>query len=406
VDRRRSRSRDHDLETSPAELARMISRGCSHQLANRKAQAVRRAVGLLSLTGVAAIGPIGYPAWLAWATRHASEPEPPSPERWPGISLVVPAYLERSIIGAKLDDLERADYAGERQIIVIADDPETAAASRRPGVDLIEPSQREGKAAALNRGFAAARHPIVVITDANAMITPGTLSALARWFTDPRVGAVAGEKQVSDGHEGAYWRFESWLKRRESMRGSTIGLVGELAAVRRDAYRPLPHDLAVDDLWLALDVIEQGLRIVYEPAAVAREQAGETWREDWERRTRVVSGVLDVLWRRRRLLDPQHNPAAVELWGHRLVRQSAGPVAHAGLLAWALSRSTRSRLAAVFLLGHLVAAQALGRTVRRTKVSRLEALAAQVMFLQLVAFGGMARYLRRDRPALWPKQAR
>ncbi len=364
---------------------------------------IARLVGLIS---VAAIGPIGYPAWLAWDTRHALAPEPPRPEYWPGISLIVPAYLESSIIAAKLDDLALADYEGERQIVVVADDSETAAAARRPGVDLIEPSRREGKAAALNRGFAAARHPIVVLTDANAMLAPGTLPALARWFADPQIGAVAGEKQIQDSDEGVYWRFESWLKRRESMRGSTIGLVGELAAVRRDAYRELPRDIAVDDLWLALDVVEQSLRIVYEPGAVAREQASESWREDWERRTRVVSGALDVLWRRRRLLDPRHSPVAVELWGHRLVRQSGGPIAHAALLVWALGRMTRSRAAVAFLLCHLVAAQALLRTVRGEKVSRLEAPAAQVLFLQIVAFGGMARYLRRDRPALWPKQAR
>lgn len=361
---------------------------------------------LLGLIGVATIGPIGYPAWLASATRRTTVPEPPRPSRWPGISLVVPAYLEQGIIGAKLDDLERAQYAGARQIIVVADDPDTAAAARRPSIDLIEPSQREGKAAALNRGFAAARHSIVVITDANAMLAPGALPALARWFADPRVGAVAGEKRISDGHEGAYWRFESWLKRRESMRGSTIGLVGELSAVRREAYRALPHDLAVDDLWLALDIVEQGLRIVYEPAAVAVEEAGESWREDWERRTRVVSGALEVLWRRRRLLDPRHSPVAVELWGHRLVRQSLGPIAHAALLAWALGRMPRSRVACAFLLGHLVAAQALMRTAKGGKISRFEALMAQVLFLQLVAFGGMARSLRRDRLALWPKQAR
>jgi cellulose synthase/poly-beta-1,6-N-acetylglucosamine synthase-like glycosyltransferase len=377
----------------------------SHQPLNGTATTRSASAPLLGLAAIAAIGPIGYPAWLAWATRHADVPEPPHPEHWPGISLVVPAYLERSIIGPKLDDLERADYEGERQIIVVADDPETAEAARRAGVEVIEPSQREGKAAALNRGFAAARHPIVVMTDANAMLAPGTLPALARWFTDPEVGAVAGEKQISDSHEGAYWRFESWLKRRESMRGSTIGLVGELAAVRRDAYRPLPHDLAVDDLWLALDVVEQGLRIVYEPEAVALEDASDTLREDWERRTRVVSGALDVLLRRRGMLGPA-SPVAVELWGHRLVRQSAGPLAHAGLFALAVRRGFRSRSAAAFVLGHAVAGQALVRTARGSSVSRPEALAAQVLFLQIVAFGGMARYLRRDRPALWPKQAR
>lgn len=367
---------------------------------------VAAAAALLGLTAVAAAGPVVYPAWLAWSTRGRRADPPPNPDRWPGISLVVPAYLESSIIAAKLDDLERAGYAGERQIIVVADDDATARAARRPGVEVIEPARREGKAAALNRGFAAARHPIVIMTDANAMLTPGTLPVLARWFIDDRVGAVAGEKRIAGGHEGAYWRFESWLKRRESIQGSTIGLVGELAAVRRDAFRPLPDDLAVDDLWMALDVIEQGLRIVYEPAAVALEDASATWQEDWERRTRVVCGALDVLWRRRTLLSPRWGPLAAQLWGHRLIRQSGGPIAHAGLVGWSVVRARRSRAARTMLLGHAIAGRALVRSTRGQTVSRPEGVAAQVLFLQLVAFGGMARYLRQDRPALWPKQQR
>lgn len=365
-----------------------------------------RSLPLFGLGAVAAVGPVGYPLWLALATRDAAPPAPPEPTEWPGLTIVVPAYREAGIIGAKLDDLQAADYPGARQIVVVADDSETAEAARRNGVELIQPAERQGKAAALNAGFAAARHPVVVMSDANAMLAPGTLPALARWFADPQVGAVAGEKQIEGGHEGAYWRFESWLKRRETARGSTIGLVGELGAVRREAFKPLPHDLAVDDLWLALDVVEQGLRIVYEPEAVALEEPSDRWREDWERRTRVVSGALDVLWRRRALLDPRRSPVAVELWGHRLVRQSAGPVAHALLLGWALRRAHRSRLAALFVAGHLVAAQALLRAARGGSPSAPERVAGQVLFLQLVAFGGMARYLRRDRPALWPKLER
>lgn len=385
----------------------MANVGHEHRLGRRSRSLTRRLISVRTgLAGVALAGPVGYPAWLAWVTRRSQPAEPPSGGVWEGLSLVVPAYLERGIIGAKLDDLERADYAGEREIIVVADDPETAAAARRAGVVVIESGRREGKPAALNRGVAAARHPIVVMTDANAMLRSGSLPALARWFRDPQVGAVAGEKQIAGGHEGFYWHFESWLKRRESLHGTTIGLVGEIAAVRRAAYRPIPHDLAVDDLWIALDVIEQGYRIIYDPAAVAVEEPGEGWREDWERRTRVVSGGLDVLARRRGLLDPRRSPVAVELWGHRLLRQTVGPIAHAILLAQAVVRTRRSLPAATFVLGHVIASRALVRSARGRPISPPERLAAQVAFLQLVAFGGIARYVNRDRPALWPKQVR
>jgi cellulose synthase/poly-beta-1,6-N-acetylglucosamine synthase-like glycosyltransferase len=362
--------------------------------------------GTLLLIALAAAGPIGYPLWLAARTRNRMLPLPPEPRVWPGMTVVVPAYLESSIIAAKLDDIDAAEYPGELEVIVVADDPQTADASRRPGVRVIEPETREGKAAALNRGVAAASWPIVVATDANAMLIPGSLCALARWFADPTVGAVAGEKRIAGGHEGAYWRFEAFLKRRESLLGGTIGLVGELAAIRRETYRPLPTDLAVDDLWMALDVIDSGQRIVYEPEAAAREDPSADWREDWERRTRVVSGALDVLWRRREMLRPSRGPVAAQLWGHRLIRQSLGPIAHLLLLVLSVVRAHRSRLAVSAVIGHAIAGRALYRTMHGRQVSGLERIAAQLLFLHAVAFGGMVRYARRDRPALWPKLAR
>ena len=218
------------------------------------------------------------------------------------------------------------------------------------------------------------------------------------------MGAVAGEKRVH-GHEGAYWRFEAWLKRRESARGTTIGLVGELAAVRRSCFRSLPVDLAVDDLWLALDVIEHGSRVVYEPDAVAFEEPSDSLREDWERRTRVVSGVVDVIWRRRRLLAPGTGGVADQLWGHRLIRASIGPVAHAALLVMAV-RAPRSTMARLFVAAHIAGTTSVARQARGSRLSPVERVAAQVLFLQAVGIGGLVRYLRRDRPALWPKQER
>ena len=82
---------------------------------------------------------------------------------------------------------------------------------------------------------------------------PGALAAAVEHFDDPEVGAVAGEKVEDDGGggESIYWRFESWLKQREDRLGTTIGLVGELSAIRAEAWRPIPPDVATDDFWAA-----------------------------------------------------------------------------------------------------------------------------------------------------------
>ena len=361
-------------------------------------------IGVVGLAAVAGFGHVIYPLWLWGATRRRDGLPVPQTAEWPGIAFVIPAYREAGIIGAKLDDLEAQEYPGPSQVIVVADDATTADAARRPGVDLIVEGDRQGKAAALNRGVAAARHPIVIITDANAMLAPGCARAMARWFGDERVGAVAGEKRVTgDGGEGLYWAFEAWLKGLESRRGTTIGLVGEVAAVRRTRYTALPTDLAVDDLWMTLDVIEHGSAVVYEPGAVAYEAPNDDWRDDWERRTRIVSGALDVLARRRRLLVPGRSRVAMELWGHKLMRQSAGPLAHLALLFLCVPKARTSPLSRLVLAAHAFAGQALVRHLAGHKLSRVEGAAAQTLFLQAVALGGIRRYTLQDRPALWPK---
>lgn len=358
------------------------------------------------LVALAGTGHVLYPAFLHLRTRRLRDETPPQADRWVPLTVVVPAYREASVIAAKVRDLRANGYPGRLDVIVVADDAETAEAAAATGATVLGGGQRLGKATALNRGLEAADTEIVVVTDANAMLRPGSLAAMARWFEDPSVGAVAGEKRVPGSGEGVYWRFESWLKRREARTGSTFALVGELAAVRREAFRPLPPDLAVEDLWLALDVLEQGLRIVYEPNACAEEAESPDWAQDWERRTRVVSGVLDVLWRRRNLLSPSSGILAAQLWGHRLLRSTVGPVAHGLLVLTAMRAAPRSPSARVLVAAHIAGLVAAVRTQRRVPQSAPERVLGQVLLLQAIGLGGFSRFLRGDRPALWPKPDR
>lgn len=376
-----------------------------------------------ALVGAAAAGHLLYPAWLAWRTRGGrgratSAPPALGPETAPDLTVLVPAYKESGVITGKVEDLRANGYPGSLEILVVADgDPETAHAAEKAGARAISGPDRLGKSQALNRGFTEATTPIVVISDANNRLAPGALAAVVEHFVDPEVGAVAGEKLEDDGGggESVYWRFESWLKQREDRLGSTIGLIGELSAIRAEAWRPIPEDVAIDDLWAGLDIIEQGYRVAYEPRARALDPAVASLAVQWERRTRNVSGALHVLSRRRAQLRPSAGLVAVELWGHRLTRFTVSPLAHVALLAVAGSKVRTSRLARLFLLANLAACAGLAAGNRVGEptgdasapptplglLSAATAGAGQVMFLQAVALGGMIRYARGDRPTMW-----
>jgi len=380
------------------------------------------AVGAL-VTGATA-GHLLYPAWLAWRTRGgrgraAAAPAPPVTGALPSLTVLVPAFREAGVIADKVDDLRANGYPGPLEVLVIADgDPETADAAERAGARVLTGSERLGKSRALNWGFAETDTSIVVLSDANNRLAPGALAFMVEHFADPRVGAVAGEKLEDDGGggESLYWRFESWLKRREDRLGTTIGLVGELSAIRAEAWRPIPDDVVNDDFWAVLDIIEQGYRVAYEPRARAIDPAVTSLSAQWERRTRIVSGGLQVLVRRRRQLRPSAGLVAAELWGHRLVRLTVSPLSHLALLALSVTKLRSSALARAFLLANLCACAGLVAGTRMAQPPvpdestghaphHLLAVAfsgaGQVMFLQAVALGGMVRYARGDRPTMW-----
>jgi len=186
---------------------------------------------VVALVAVASVGHVVYPAFLAIATRWRGRPPAPAPAGrlmpWPAVTVVVPAFREAGVISTKVKDVLANDYPGPIDVLVVCDgDPVTADRARAAGARVLCPPERLGKAQALNVAFESVTDPVVVITDANNRIAPGSIAAMVRHFEDPEVGAVAGEKEEADGDgEGLYWRFESWLKRHEWQLGTTIGLV-------------------------------------------------------------------------------------------------------------------------------------------------------------------------------------
>jgi len=387
----------------------------------------RSRLRVAALVAAASSSHVLYPAWLALASRRRRAPTPADPVEWPPVTAVVAAYRESACIADKVRDLLANGYPGPFDVLVVAEgDRETAERAEAAGATVLTAEERLGKAQALNLGVSKVTAPIVVMSDANNTLAPGSIAAMVRHFGDPRVGAVAAEKVEADGGgEDLYWRFESWLKQREWRLGTTIGLVGELAAVRTDAWRPIPADIAIDDLWSALDLAARGYRIAYEPGAKAFEPPTYTLGQRWERRTRNVAGALHVFRRRAADLRPRGDLMAVEAWGHRLARYTVVPLAHLALVLVALRRARRSRLARLFLLGHAVAAAKLatestapapaaaapadaesgGSSNRSAGAGALSRRAvgalAQVLFLDAVALGGMARYLRGHRQTRW-----
>jgi cellulose synthase/poly-beta-1,6-N-acetylglucosamine synthase-like glycosyltransferase len=276
---------------------------------------------------------VGYPTLLAVWARLAPKPVRRSPVT-PAISIIIAARNEAASLQARIENLLASDYPPElMQIIVVSDgstDPtEDILAFYKGEVDavLLPPG---GKACALNAGVAVATHDVLVFTDARQTFAPDALRALVAPLADPQVGGVSGELvldvESGEGHStigegvGAYWKYEKWLRKQESLVGSTLGSTGAIHALRRELWRPLPAETILDDVLAPMQVVLSGARVVFEGAARAYDRAAPEAAAEFQRKTRTLAGNYQILRLQPRLLLPFVNPVWLQFVSHKLGR--------------------------------------------------------------------------------------
>ena len=274
-----------------------------------------------------------YPVllWLLAAGRKMPEYAPLS--EWPGVSLIIAAHNEEDVLHAKLENALAMDYPAERLDIIVVSDASTdgtdriAAEFAERGVRLHRQEIRGGKTEAQNAGVRLARGQFVAFSDANSMYAPSALKRLLAPFADERIGCVCGELQYANPDEqgagkgeGLYWRYEQFLKRRESLLSSALGANGAIYALRRELFVELRGDI-ISDFVAPLHAWRRGFRIAYEPTAIATESSSGRFGDEFRRRRRIVSRSLYGLWTEAGVLNPfAHFFFAFQMFSHKLLR--------------------------------------------------------------------------------------
>jgi cellulose synthase/poly-beta-1,6-N-acetylglucosamine synthase-like glycosyltransferase len=336
----------------------------------------------------------GYPLAAA-ALARVRERRVRREDVLPSVAVVVAAHNEESVIERRLENLAALDYPAERLEVLVASDASTDRTDElveAKGVRLLR-CERGGKVAAQNGAVRETDGEIVAFSDANAEWAPDALRRLVRSFADPEVAYVCGRLVLRDAaggnKEGAYWRYELWLRDSESRLHSVTGGNGSIYAVRRSDYVEVDprfgHDLAFPYL-----MVQRGRRAVYEPSAVAYERPTPTIETEYRRKVRMFEHCWLITLRggMLRRLPPVY---LLEVVSHRLLRYGSG-LLHLVLLGSSLALINTALVYQAALAAQLalLAAAAAGVGIARYYV--LVAWATVV---------SLWNYLRRGVPATW-----
>lgn len=254
--------------------------------------------------------------------------------RLPSATLVIAAYNEESVITKKIEDSLGLDYPKGFLTIFVASDGSTDATNRivaeyseQYGNVRLLSLPRSGKGRAINAAMREVATDITVFTDTNTEIERGALKKLARHFFDPGVGCVSGRLvyrnpsgAISGKGEGAYWRFETMLKRHESRLGYVAGANGAIYAIRSNLFEPLRANAINDDFTVSMKVVEKGALSVYEEEAIAYEDVAKDAKGEFLRHVRDGAGHYIAMLHLLPLLNPALGMRSFIYWSHRVLR--------------------------------------------------------------------------------------
>ncbi len=276
---------------------------------------------------------VGYPT-LIWFLARCRPRKCSKQENGQSVSVVIVVHNEARNMVRKLNSIFGSNGADRIGEVIIASDgstDDTAGVLKSfndPRVRLLHFDERRGKPAVLNEAIPACQNEIVVLTDARQELDPAAINELVANFSDESVGAVSGELVLRHSDDdstaahgiGVYWKYEKFIRRNEGRFRSVPGATGALYAIRKPLFRPIHPQTLLDDVVIPMQVVTQGFRCLFEPAAIAYDLPSQTARKETIRKRRTIAGTAQLLIHHPAWLLPWRNPIWLEFVSHKVSR--------------------------------------------------------------------------------------
>jgi len=249
----------------------------------------------------------------------------------PKLSFVITAFNEENGIRAKIENTLTVNYPPELLEIIVASDGSTDSTNdivleyAAQGVRLAKVDEQKGKENAQRFAIDQAKGDIIVFSDVSTRIEPQSLHIIANAFLDPEVGAVSSEDRfiTSNGEvagEGAYVKYEMWLRKLESSVCSLVGLSGSFFAARKEICAD--WDITVpSDFNTALSCVLNDKAAVTVPNLLGFYPNLADESKEYQRKLRTVIRGIAALFNRIEVANPfRFGFFAVQVISHKVMR--------------------------------------------------------------------------------------
>ena len=270
----------------------------------------------------------GYPCLLMAMSAIADRRVRRAPNDC-AVTFIITAYNEVARIAAKIDNTLAQEYAGPFEIIVASDcsidGTDDIVRGYAPRVRLVRAPERRGKEAAQQLAVQAASGEILIFSDVATALARDAVATITENFADPTVGCVSSIDRFVDADgrisgEGAYVRYEMFLRTLETRVNTLVGLSGSFFAARRSVCRNWASDRQSDFNTL-LNSVKLGLRGVLDPLSIGYYRPITDPRCEFQRKVRTVVRGIGVFGANLRMLNPsRYGLFAWQLVSHKLCR--------------------------------------------------------------------------------------
>ena len=242
---------------------------------------------------------------------------------FPFVSIIVPVYNEEKVVVDSVKSLLELDYSNY-EIIIVNDgstDRTKEVAETLVGyqkglkgdikVSLIN-KPNGGKSQALNAGIKHSKAEIVLCMDGDSQLTPNSLNVAVRHFTNPEIGAVAGNVKVinrgklfTDLQALEYIEGLNMARSAQSFVKLVNIIPGPIGLFRRKAIEEAgfySSDTFAEDADLTLKILANGWKIYYEPNSISYTEAPEKLSQLLKQRYRWTRGIIQSIRKHKKLM--------------------------------------------------------------------------------------------------------